>query len=617
MIFDYLFPWRISPLIWVMWLAHAYLLIRIHESQYIEIPFLRGSHMEIVAIILSFITVFLVLQLIHILSQRSRLLLMILSSIYVFFYGVGAGYLFYSCYPFDFRVWVDNFSGSFSWEALGVMAQSLQYDPIIYALVIIIVFIVLEAKKRILSRVAHPKPIWPKVIGLGVIYAIFLGTLFPTSDVMTSFFQSAVRYFFHKSTYPVSCPTGQYPYVSKRFDRKFPINTNKNYPNVFIIVIESFSNKAIETKLLSGQFLMPVFHELSKKGLSVDYFYANSINTPKGHFAIMSSVYPSIGLKVFSDYPDIKIYSLPQILQDVGYETIFFQAHLNKKFDNTGYFVTHHGFQYHKTPAEFEKCEDIPYKWDWGYEDRVLYRAFFEFLDQEHLKNSTHPYFGMLATISTHVPCAVPEARRKVFKKPTSFVERYSNAIFLTDEALGDFFKELQKRPYLKDSIVVITGDHPYPFGDHVIKSSELGFYEESFRLPFLLVYPKKIPSMTIKNVVYSQVDIAPTVIDLAGIPLNKHHMQGQSILVPYQDRPAFLIQPYNGKHLAVVRFPLKYVFSVQKNQEILFNLLIDPKETKNVISDPIYQNQIKQCRKDLQGLYLNQVLIEQNQIWP
>src|SRR5882762_8807619 len=103
--------------------------------------------------------------------------------------------------------------------------------------------------------------------------------------------------------------------------------------------------------------------------------------------------------------------------------------------------------------------------------------------------------------------------------KPTSRTikkQRYANSIRVTDEYLRTFFRELHRRDRLTNSIVFITGDHSFPVGEHGYYDNESGFYNEYFKTP-LLIWGKGIPA-GISHELHSQLDIAPTVLELLGI---------------------------------------------------------------------------------------------------
>ena len=152
--------------------------------------------------------------------------------------------------------------------------------------------------------------------------------------------------------------------------------------------------------------------------------------------------------------------------------------------------------------------------------------------------------------------------------------EKYANSMYLSDQQLKVFFTELKKRNYLKNSIIIITSDHGYPIGKHKFINNELGFYEDSFRIPFLMLWKNKISPQRIKNQVFSQVDIAPTLVDLLKLSIQRHHFQGNSIFKSSKRaKPSYLVQPYNGGYLIVVEYPFKYIKHLRTGKKFIFNI--------------------------------------------
>ena len=109
----------------------------------------------------------------------------------------------------------------------------------------------------------------------------------------------------------------------------------------------------------------------------------------------------------------------------------------------------------------------------------------------------------------------------------TKIKEKFTNSIALSDDGLAQFFKSLKKRDYLSNSLVIITGDHGYTLGNHSIPTTEHGIYEESYRVPFLMVWPDQLTPkrITAKEAFYSHVDLAPTLIDLLRLEVDRHHL--------------------------------------------------------------------------------------------
>jgi arylsulfatase A-like enzyme len=150
---------------------------------------------------------------------------------------------------------------------------------------------------------------------------------------------------------------------------------------------------------------------------------------------------------------------------------------------------------------------------------------------------------------------------------------------------------------------------------EHGVYNNEVCFYDETFRIPFLLVWDGVIKPERVKGMVFSQIDIGPTITDMLGISKGKHNMIGASIFDRNFKRRAYLIQPYNGMFLQVVDYPLKYIFHVKTGKEYLFDLETDPTEKINLVSDSSNETIVNNLRESLSSIYINKRQIEENKI--
>ena len=178
-------------------------------------------------------------------------------------------------------------------------------------------------------------------------------------------------------------------------------------------------------------------------------------------------------------------------------------------------------------------------------------------------------------------------------------------------------FSELAKRPEFADSIVIITGDHSFPNGEHGVYANYSSIYEEIFKTPFLLLWPGHFRPERMSDVPHSQLDIAPTILDLLGLKL-RNHFAGDSIFdrsLPV-NRSIYLVQPYSGSFLGVLKYPLKYFWNTGTRHEYLLNLQIDPKETKNYIGSSFHTKEIKELKAGIDVILKSDTLVKHNRIW-
>ena len=120
------------------------------------------------------------------------------------------------------------------------------------------------------------------------------------------------------------------------------------------------------------------------------------------------------------------------------------------------------------------------------------------------------------------------------------------------DDGAGMIFKALEETGQLDNTVIIYTSDNGYFWGEHGLGDKRWS-YEESIRDPLLIRYPKLVKAGMKVDRDALNVDIAPTVLDLAGVrvPSNMH---GRS-LVPLLAgksaawRNAFLIEYFAEKN--------------------------------------------------------------------
>ncbi len=118
------------------------------------------------------------------------------------------------------------------------------------------------------------------------------------------------------------------------------------------------------------------------------------------------------------------------------------------------------------------------------------------------------------------------------------------------DEGIGRLLAALDADGLAGDTVFVFTSDNGYFFGEHGLGVERRFPYEECIRSPLLIRHrPTFQPGVQIEQLV-SMIDIAPTLLQLAGVPLTLN-LQGRS-LVPLAEnpapawRPAVLVEYYS-----------------------------------------------------------------------
>jgi len=514
----------------------------------------------------------------------------------------------------DYSLVRDNIGISFSTESFSMISTAFGASDLL--LLLLITGILYAAVKRYSYGLTAKRNSPVSGIAALLLWMLMVSLPLQAGDEFTMFAKSALAY--GDDSAGIITDSGGYPLYRRMVphtDFYYHVPRARRRPNVILILIESYNANFVETVAPDGKAYTPNFNSLIKKGMYVDRFYGNSIQTCKGQEALFFSVIPSYRGKLFVDYPGLNISGFPAVLASAGYRTIFFQAYHDLKFDNTYDSMIKAGFDTVKSYAEFRKKEDRPSIWGWGVEDRVFYERFFEFLDREHALTPDKPLFASLMTVATHIPCdGMPPEKMEIFKNPKEIREKYSNALRLSDSQLPRFFELLESRDYLKNTVVIITADHSFPMKEHGIYNNEKCFYDETFRIPFLILWDGVVEPERVSGRAYSQVDIGPTILDMLGIFKADNIMAGVSVFGPGENT-VYLVQPYNGRYLQVLNYPYKYIHHVQSGREYLFNLDTDPGERNNLAA--VEQARASDMRMSLDRVHLNQRLMDENRLWP
>ncbi len=102
------------------------------------------------------------------------------------------------------------------------------------------------------------------------------------------------------------------------------------------------------------------------------------------------------------------------------------------------------------------------------------------------------------------------------------------------DAQVGRVIGALDRLGLSENTIVVFTSDHGYHVGEHGLWQ-KMSLFEESSRVPLLIVAPGASGKKTIVNTPVSHVDLFPTLAELCNVPA-PDNLQGQSLVSILRD---------------------------------------------------------------------------------
>jgi N-acetylglucosamine-6-sulfatase len=194
------------------------------------------------------------------------------------------------------------------------------------------------------------------------------------------------------------------------------------------------------------------------------------------------------------------------------------------------------------------------------------------------------------------------------------FYRAYTETLLALDESVGRVLDHLEKNGLAKDTLVLYMGDNGFSFGEHGLIDKRHA-YEESIRVPMLAWAPGFIAPGTNVDEMVLNVDVAPTLLSLAGVAptapvdgrsflplLRKEKIAGwrDSFVYTYYWESYF---PHTPTVFALRedRYKFMYYHGIWDRNE-LYDLHADPIERINLIESPAHRERAEAMRKKLFG---------------
>lgn len=195
------------------------------------------------------------------------------------------------------------------------------------------------------------------------------------------------------------------------------------------------------------------------------------------------------------------------------------------------------------------------------------------------------------------------------------YIKDYLATIKSVDDNIGRVLQYLKENGLEENTIIVYASDQGFFLGEHGWFDKRF-MYEESMRMPFVIRYPKKIKPNTVVTDIVTNIDMAPTILDFAGVTIPKEvqgrsfksNLEGntpkkwrQSMYYHYYEYPFWHhVQPHYG--IRTDRYKLIHFYYNMDVWE-LYDLEKDPSELNNLVNSPQHASLIKKLKKDLYKL--------------
>lgn len=253
--------------------------------------------------------------------------------------------------------------------------------------------------------------------------------------------------------------------------------------------------------------------------------------------------------------------TLAEALKTAGYATACVGKWHLSTFDNDGYYTylypekaRYYGFDYvnpRQDPPEYQ-----------SYGDKGV-----DFLTREAIgfmeRNRETPWFIYLSHHTIHNPVLAPKELVSKYlgkgypEKGLHFAE-YLASIEHLDHSVGKLQSELRELGMEKNTLVIFLSDNggvDGQFDNAPLRFGKGSAYEGGTRVPFVMKWPDHIPEQSVCKTPVHVVDIYPTLLAAAGIPLPRQQVLDGVNLLPLlsgkkkeakrlSKRPIFFYQP-------------------------------------------------------------------------
>jgi arylsulfatase A-like enzyme len=286
----------------------------------------------------------------------------------------------------------------------------------------------------------------------------------------------------------------------------------------------------------------PNLDKLAAAGARLEQFYVQPVCSPT-RAALMTGRYPMRhGLQVGVVRPWAQ-YGLPleertlaQALQKAGYETAivgkWHLGHFRQEYLPTRRGFDHQYGHYNGALDYFTHIRDGGFDWhrddresrDEGYSTHLLAREAVR-LVTEH--DASRPLFLYVPFNAVHAPHQVPDRYKEPYAHLAEPRRTYAGMLSALDEAVGQIVEAIARKGIGKQTLILFSSDNGGPAAGRVTSNGHLRgekatLYEGGVRVPAFATWESRIEPGTVVDAPLHMVDWYPTLLGLAGAPLDQ-----------------------------------------------------------------------------------------------
>jgi arylsulfatase A-like enzyme len=331
----------------------------------------------------------------------------------------------------------------------------------------------------------------------------------------------------------------------------------------------------------------PELAALAARGTLFLSAYAPGSKTPPTITALFASRHPDeLGARLRVDGPARQ--TLAERFREAGYATAAFQANFTLR-EALGYARGFDEYRLFRKPKpegarKVDAAELHQHVLAWLRErNEEPFFAYIQSMDVHYPYDAPAPFRERFVTAAdAPVPPAPPpadapaEAQMQAWYAPNL----YDASVAYADHEIGALMAALEELPGSRRTVVVVTSDHGEPLGQRGDVYHGHSLYEELVHVPLLMLFPWR-PEPVRVDAIVSLSDLAPTLLDLAGLPV-PDEFTGRSLLRPTDglDPPA-AVGSKDAEQWYIREGRWKLL--LDRKEARLFDLAADPLEMRDV----------------------------------
>lgn len=314
------------------------------------------------------------------------------------------------------------------------------------------------------------------------------------------------------------------------------INLIKRPKNVVLVIMESFTARFCGA--LGAEFgATPNFDRLAGEGILFERAFSAGTHTAQGVFTTLCSypnlpVYESVMKMPLGAQP---FRSLPMILSELGFETIFLYNGLFS-WDNKEGFFRNQGMQ--QFIGRYDYKNPVFVDPNWGVSDLDVFNRAVEEFNAKGERGA--PFLGVILTLSNHAPFNLPKIDGLAPIEGGGDQNQRINGVHYADWALGQFMNSVKNTKWYSDTLFVFVGDHGFGVPPVLTEVNLLHMH-----VPMLFYGPGILGNIRERRkTTAGQLDILPTILGLVGKD-TIHQSFGRNLLnLPEGDTGRAYVKP-------------------------------------------------------------------------